>query len=87
MAESVRQAETRKLDAQRREIEDQKKARIEDERLATRAKVEEIQMSVRIAAVTLPPVPALAVGLFVLVRRRTREQQLIAQTDSTRVAK
>ncbi len=86
MAESVRQAEQRKLDAASRQIEDQKKTVIEDARLTTRAQIDQIQMGIRVAAVALPPVPALAMGLFVLVRRRRAERQLVAQTDATRSA-
>lgn len=87
MAESVRQAEQRKLDAASRQIEDRKKQMIEDARLTTRIQIDRIQMGIRIAAVSLPPVPALALGLFVLVRRRAQERQLVAQTDATRMAR
>ena len=87
MAESVRQAEQRKLDAASRRIDDRKKQVIEDARLATRTQIDRIQMGIRIAAVSLPPVPALALGLFVLVRRRSQERLLVAQTDATRVAR
>ncbi len=71
-AESVRQAEQRKLDAASREIEDQKLARIDDERLKTQKEIERIQMSIRLAAVGLPPVPALAIGAVVFLRRRAQ---------------
>ncbi len=87
MAESVRQAEQRKLDAASRQIDDRKKQMIEDARLATRAQIDRIQMGIRVAAVSLPPLPALALGLSVFARRRNQERQLIAQTDATRVAR
>lgn len=69
-AESIRQAEQRKLDAVTRQIEDEKQARVEDARLQTRQEIERIQMSIRLAAVALPPIPALAIGAIVFVRRR-----------------
>ena len=74
MSESVRQAEQRRLDQQSRAIDDQKQQKIADARLATNQEIDRIQMGIRIAAVTLPPVPALAVGLLVMIRRRQGER-------------
>jgi len=75
MVETVRTAEQRRVDAQTKTIEDQKKQAIEDARLQTRAEIERIQTGIRLAAVTLPPVPALAIGLAVMIRRRGREAE------------
>jgi ABC-2 type transport system permease protein len=86
MVESVRQSEQRRLDAQSRAIEDQKRQKIEDAQLATSQEVERLQMAIRVAAVTLPPVPALLVGLGVMVRRRSRERaSVIARLEGTPV--
>ena len=82
MVESVRQAEQRKLDTQSRAIEDQKRRKIEDARLVTNQQIDRLQTAIRVAAVTIPPVPALLVGLAVLVRRRQRERaSLVAREE------
>ncbi|MGD9688490.1 MAG: Gldg family protein [Phycisphaerales bacterium] len=71
-AESVRAAEQRKLSAAAEQIEDQKARRIEDERLKTKEEIDAIQMRIRLAAVSLPPVPALAIGVIIALRRRSQ---------------
>lgn len=73
--ETVRRAEQRRLDVQTRAIEDQKRQRIEDARLANQAAIERTQTQVRLLAVTLPPVPALLLGLAVTTRRRRMEAE------------
>ena len=75
MAETVRRTEQRRLDVQSRAIEDSKRDKLEDIRLVTRNSTEQIQTAVRIAAVAAPPIPALAIGVFVLVRRRRMERE------------
>jgi ABC-2 type transport system permease protein len=74
LSRSTQQAEQRRLDAQSRAIEDQKRQTIEDARLQTKREIDKLQMSIRVAAVTLPPVPALLIGLAVMVRRRRAER-------------
>ncbi|MBL8763990.1 MAG: Gldg family protein [Phycisphaerae bacterium] len=73
MAESVRRGEQRKLDAQSAAIEDQRRKETEAARLATKQKIDSIQMTIRLAAVALPPIPALALGAIVFLRRRGAE--------------
>ena len=75
MMETVRRTEQRRLDSQAKLIEDQKAEQLEDIRLQTRATTERIQSAVRIAAVALPPIPAILIGLAVMVRRRNREAE------------
>jgi len=73
MIESSRESEQRRLDAQTAAIEDQKRQTIDDQRVKTRTQIENIQMTIRVLAVALPPIPALAIGALVFIRRRTRE--------------
>jgi ABC-2 type transport system permease protein len=82
MAESVRTSEQRRLDAQSRAIDDLKRQKIEDARLKTNQEIEQLQMAIRVAAVTLPPVPALLVGLGVMVRRRQRERASVLSREN-----
>lgn len=70
MMGSVQAAEQIRVTAQTLEIERQRAREIEDARLASKKKIDRIESSVRIAAVALPPVPALLTGLFVMVKRR-----------------
>lgn len=76
MLESVRAAEQRRLDALTSSIETQRNRKIEDARLESAAKIQEIQHGVKLAAVTLPPVPAIITGLIVLISRRRRAEAL-----------
>lgn len=70
LLESTRAAEQRRLNVQQAAIEDQQRRQIEDAKLRTRQEIERIQMTIRVAAVALPPIPALATGLIVFIRRR-----------------
>ncbi|MCW5766434.1 MAG: Gldg family protein, partial [Phycisphaeraceae bacterium] len=73
LVESTRAAEQRRLTVQQASIEDQQRQRIEDARLETKRQIDTIQMTIRTAAVALPPVPALAVGIIVFARRRAMD--------------
>lgn len=70
MMSSVQSAEQSRLSAQTVVIEEARARAIVDARLASKQKIDRIESSVRIAAVALPPVPALLTGLFVMIRRR-----------------
>ncbi|MGQ0626772.1 MAG: Gldg family protein, partial [Phycisphaerales bacterium] len=83
MIDSVRQAEQRKLAAQTTAIEDRKRQTIEDARLATRSDIEHTQLTIRLGAVALPPIPALAIGAIVFLRRRARETDVHTIPDPT----
>lgn len=68
--ESVRRAEQTRLDALIQSINSERDDKIEDARLVAQQNIRKIESAVRIAAVSLPPVPALLTGVFVLHRRR-----------------
>lgn len=70
MMGSVQTAESSRLQAQSVAIEQQRTRAVEDARLASRKNIDRIENSVRIAAVALPPVPALLTGLIVMAQRR-----------------
>ncbi len=79
MIESVRQTEQRRLDVQSAAIEDDKQQRIADARAEARQEIARIEMNIRLAAVALPPIPALALAGVVFVRRRAREREGVSK--------
>lgn len=70
MMASVQNAEQSRVTAQTVLIEQQRARSMVDARLASKKNIDRIESGVRIAAVALPPVPALLTGLFVMVNRR-----------------
>ena len=77
MAKSAQEAESRRFSVRKQQIEREKKKetdKIETEHLRA---VDEVQNSIRLAAILLPPLPALLMGLFIFARRRKRESATI----------
>lgn len=79
MIESVRQTEQRRLDVQSAAIEDDKQQRIADARAQSRQEISRIEMNIRLAAVALPPIPALLLAGVVFVRRRSLEREGVSR--------
>lgn len=79
MIESVRQTEQRRLDVQSAAIEDDKQQRIADARADARQEISRIEMNIRLAAVALPPIPALLLAGIVFVRRRALESEGVSR--------
>ena len=79
MIESVRQAEQRRLDVQKAAIEDKKEAVITEARTKAKQEIERVQMNIRLLAVLLPPIPALALAGIVYTRRRAQERTGVAR--------
>ncbi len=73
MAQSVREAEQRRLDVQTVAINDARQAEIEEARMRAKERIDRTQMNIRAAAVALPPVPALLLAGFVFAKRRRDE--------------
>lgn len=63
----------REFDLQRRELEDELQQTIEDLKATEQQRVDRLESTVRMAAVLLPPVPALLLGLVVLFVRVMNE--------------
>jgi ABC-2 type transport system permease protein len=74
MLENLRAVENRRLTVARANIEDEKARRIEDSRTEMESSIRAIQNAIKVAAVTLPPVPAFLLFLFVTARRLKRER-------------
>jgi ABC-2 type transport system permease protein len=84
MVASAQQAENRRLDVKESKIEREKaKAlhRIDTER---KRKEDEIQDKVRMESVGLPPVPVLLLGIFIFLRRRSRETESIPKSRNAK---
>ncbi|MBL8746599.1 MAG: Gldg family protein [Phycisphaerae bacterium] len=79
MIESVRTAEQRRVEVQTAGINDRKDEAITAARTRSKEQIEAIQTQIRVAAVALPPIPALALGTIVFVRRRGREREGVAR--------
>lgn len=77
--ESMERAEAQKLQARREEIENEKQDSIRRIRLDAELKIQEIQRKFKLAAVVIPPIPPLIVGLIVFARRRLREREGISK--------
>jgi ABC-2 type transport system permease protein len=79
MIESVRQAEQRRLDVQKAAIDDKKEGDITEARTKAKQEIEAVQMNIRLAAVLLPPVPALFLAGVVYTRRKSQEREGVAK--------
>ena len=79
MIESVSRNEQRKLDARRQRIEDEKNTRIAEAQAASVGAIRAIEFRIRVAAVSLPPIPAFVVGAVIFWRRRRREREGVVQ--------
>ncbi|MBN8644135.1 MAG: Gldg family protein [Planctomycetes bacterium] len=79
MSESVREAEQRRLDVQTAAINDAKQAEILEARMKAKEEIDRTQMSIRAAAVALPPIPALLLAGVVLANRRRMESAGVAK--------
>lgn len=75
MIQSVREAEQRRLAVQTAAINDAKDAQIADARTRTMQAIDSVQNQIRFAAVLIPPIPALALGAIVFLRRRSQERE------------
>lgn len=75
MADSVQRAEQRRLDVQAAAIENAKESQIAEARAEARREIDRIEMSIRLAAVALPPIPAFLLGAAVFARRRAQERE------------
>ncbi len=72
----VEQAEIqRRIEVTRANIEQEERQQIRQAELETEKRIEQIQNGVRAMAVTLPPMPALILGMFVFVWRISRENR------------
>jgi ABC-2 type transport system permease protein len=80
MLKSAEQAENRRLQARQENIDREKAKAIGKVETRYQRESREIEDSIRIASVLLPPVPALFLGGFIYWRKRRREHETIPQS-------
>ena len=74
MVANLQQVENRRLAVARSNIEDRKQQQIERSRADMETSIRGIQSTIQLLAVVLPPIPALALFVFVSLRRLRREK-------------
>jgi len=78
MIENLRQAEQRRLEVARANIEDERESQIEDARVTMEASVRRIRNTIKLLAVVLPPIPAFVIFIIVSLKKLRRERERIS---------
>jgi ABC-2 type transport system permease protein len=74
MISNLQSIENRRLSVARANIEDEKQRQIEDSRASMEASIRDIQNTIKLLAVVLPPIPAFVLLLFFSLKRLRRER-------------
>jgi gliding motility-associated transport system permease protein/gliding motility-associatede transport system auxiliary component len=75
MARNLQEAESRRFDADKANIESQRDLKIERSKEDMESQVRRIQSGIKTLAGLLPPIPVFVMGIFIFVRRRRRENE------------
>jgi ABC-2 type transport system permease protein len=78
MISNVQAAENRRLQVARANIEEEQNRQIEDARAAMEQSVRDVQNTIKLLAVALPPIPAFVLFLLVSARKLRRERSRIS---------
>ena len=78
MTSSGQAAESRRLQVARANIEDEREKQIENARISMESSVKTVQNTVKLLAISLPPVPAFLLAILVWLRRLRRERMRIS---------
>jgi ABC-2 type transport system permease protein len=78
MINNVQAAENRRLQVARANIEEERQRQIENARSAMESSVRGIRSTIKLLAVTLPPIPAFALFLLMSLRKLARERSRIS---------
>ncbi|MDG2015429.1 MAG: Gldg family protein [Pirellulaceae bacterium] len=77
--QQVVEVENNRLVRLEQEMQNERNEIIRSKRLESELKIQEIQRKYKLAAVLIPPIPPLLLGLFVFTRRRLREREGISK--------
>ncbi|MBK7931654.1 MAG: Gldg family protein [Bryobacterales bacterium] len=78
MISNLQTAENRRLQVARQNIQDERERQVEDARAGMESSVRQIQNTIKLLAVGLPPIPAFMLFLFISLRKLRRERMRIA---------
>lgn len=86
MIRAAEQAENRRVQAQTERIEREKAQQIDTIRAEHARAVNEVRDRIRVAAILVPPLPAILLGLVIFWRKRQRERATIPESRKRREA-
>lgn len=86
MIRAAEEAENRRLQAQTEQIEREKAQQIDTIKAEHARKVDEVRDRIRVAAILVPPLPAILLGLVIFWRKRRRESAAIPESRKRREA-
>jgi len=75
MARNLQEVENRKFEAQKAQIEAEKQAKIAASKEKMETQIHAIRSMVKVFAVSIPPIPALILGIMIFMRRQKREKE------------
>jgi ABC-2 type transport system permease protein len=78
MISNVQAAENRRLQVARANIEEAQRRQMDDARAAMEQSVRDVQNTIKLLAVALPPIPAFVLFVFVSIRKLRRERSRIS---------
>ncbi len=84
LLEQVERGEAQKLQQLMEEMQNERNEKIRSIRLKSELQIQEIQRRYKLAAVLIPPIPPLLLGLIVFTRRRLREREGISKARRIR---
>ncbi|HLT34901.1 MAG TPA: Gldg family protein, partial [Enhygromyxa sp.] len=84
MIRAAEEAENRRLQAQTEQIEREKAQQIDKIKAEHARKVDEVRDRIRVAAILVPPIPAILMGLVIFWRKRRRESATIPESRKRR---
>ena len=86
MIRAAEQAENRRVQAQTEQIEREKSQQIDKIKAEHARAVDEVRDRIRVAAILVPPLPAILLGLVIFWRKRRRESATIPESRKRREA-